>query len=130
MPPPPQFIVGHDAYGRPARFEAIHYSPKDRGLAIDCASSQRFAGSGGCRVAPQKSCRLSFGVLLLLGATMGLIIVAGARAHRLAALQMDFVASVSHELRTPVAAISVWVLGGQHGRWTRSRTRSKSRVME
>lgn len=48
---------------------------------------------------------LSFGVLLLLGISMLLIIYTSQRARRLAALQMDFVTGVSHELRTPVAAI-------------------------
>ncbi|HEV2988788.1 MAG TPA: HAMP domain-containing sensor histidine kinase [Candidatus Angelobacter sp.] len=48
---------------------------------------------------------LSFGVLLLLAASMGLIIVASQRAQRLARLQMDFVAAISHELRTPLAVI-------------------------
>jgi len=36
---------------------------------------------------------------------MGLIIFASRRAHKLAKLQLDFVASVSHELLTPLAAI-------------------------
>jgi signal transduction histidine kinase len=36
---------------------------------------------------------------------MALIIYASQRAHRLATLQMEFIAGVSHELRTPVAAI-------------------------
>jgi signal transduction histidine kinase len=48
---------------------------------------------------------LSFGVLLLLAVSMGLIIVSTQRARRLARLQMEFVAGVSHELRTPVAVI-------------------------
>jgi len=44
-------------------------------------------------------------VLLLLAATMVLVVVASQHAHKLANLQMDFVASVSHELRTPLAVI-------------------------
>jgi signal transduction histidine kinase len=36
---------------------------------------------------------------------MGLIIFASRRAHKLAKLQLDFVASVSHELLTPLTAI-------------------------
>ncbi|MGC2696831.1 MAG: histidine kinase dimerization/phospho-acceptor domain-containing protein, partial [Candidatus Angelobacter sp.] len=48
----------------------------------------------------------SFGVLILLAVTMGLILMASQRARRLARLQMDFVAGVSHELRTPLAVIS------------------------
>jgi signal transduction histidine kinase len=49
--------------------------------------------------------KLSFGVLLVLAASVALIVFNSQRARRLALLQMDFVAGVSHELRTPVAAI-------------------------
>jgi signal transduction histidine kinase len=49
---------------------------------------------------------ISFGVLLILGVTMAMVIVTTRRAQRLAMLQMDFVAGVSHELRTPLAVIS------------------------
>jgi signal transduction histidine kinase len=49
---------------------------------------------------------VSFGVLVLLAVTMGLVVAASQRARRLAMLQMDFVAGVSHELRTPLAVIS------------------------
>jgi signal transduction histidine kinase len=48
---------------------------------------------------------VSFGVLLLLGASMGLVLVTTTRAQRLAAQQIEFVAGVSHELRTPLAVI-------------------------
>ncbi len=48
---------------------------------------------------------LSFGVLLLLAISMGMIVVFTQRVQRLAKLQMDFVAGVSHELRTPLAVI-------------------------
>jgi signal transduction histidine kinase len=48
---------------------------------------------------------LSFGVLLLLAASMAMILVSTQKARRLAHLQMEFVAGVSHELRTPVAVI-------------------------
>jgi two-component system sensor histidine kinase SenX3 len=52
-----------------------------------------------------RNLEISFGVLLVLAASMALIIFNSQRARRLAMLQMDFVAAVSHELRTPVAAI-------------------------
>ncbi len=52
-----------------------------------------------------RNLEISFGVLILLAASMGLILFNSYRARRLALLQMDFVAGVSHELRTPVAAI-------------------------
>jgi signal transduction histidine kinase len=49
---------------------------------------------------------ISFGVLLVLGVTMAMVMMTARRAQRLATLQMDFVAGVSHELRTPLAVIS------------------------
>jgi signal transduction histidine kinase len=48
---------------------------------------------------------VSFGVLLLLSVSMGMVLVSTGRARRLAAQQMEFVAGVSHELRTPLAVI-------------------------
>ncbi len=49
---------------------------------------------------------ISFGVLLLLAATIAMLIAVTRRAHRLASLQMQFVAGISHELRTPLAVIA------------------------
>ena len=48
---------------------------------------------------------VSFGVLILLGAGLALVLVSTRRAQRLAEMQMEFVAGVSHELRTPLAVI-------------------------
>jgi signal transduction histidine kinase len=48
---------------------------------------------------------LSFGVLLLLTFTIGLLTVTSRRSQQIARQQMEFVAGVSHELRTPVAVI-------------------------
>jgi signal transduction histidine kinase len=48
---------------------------------------------------------LSSGILLLLTAAIGLIVVSSRRAQTLARQQMEFVAAVSHELRTPVSVI-------------------------
>ena len=48
---------------------------------------------------------LSFGILSVLVAAVGLILFNARRSERLAAQQMDFVATVSHELRTPLAVI-------------------------
>jgi signal transduction histidine kinase len=45
------------------------------------------------------------GVLLLLGASAAMVMLAAQRAGRLAERQMEFVAGVSHELRTPVTVI-------------------------
>jgi two-component system, OmpR family, sensor histidine kinase SenX3 len=55
--------------------------------------------------ARRRSLAISFGVLLLLGASIGLLLVSTRRAQRLAEQQMEFVAGVSHELRTPLAVI-------------------------
>ena len=49
---------------------------------------------------------ISFGVLLVLAAGIGIILISSQRARVLARLQMDFVAAVSHELRTPLTVIS------------------------
>ena len=48
---------------------------------------------------------LAFGMLALLVASGALVVVNAQRSERLAARQMDFVATVSHELRTPLAVI-------------------------
>ena len=53
----------------------------------------------------RRSLAISFGVLLLLGTSIGLLLVSTRRAQRLAEQQMEFVAGVSHELRTPLAVI-------------------------
>ncbi len=53
----------------------------------------------------RRNLAVSFGILLLLGTSMALILGYTQRAQRLAQVQMDFVAGVSHELRTPLAVI-------------------------
>jgi two-component system sensor histidine kinase SenX3 len=55
--------------------------------------------------ARRRSLTMSFGVLALLAISVGLIAINAQRSQRLAAQQMDFVATVSHELRTPLAVI-------------------------
>jgi len=56
-------------------------------------------------VARRRNLAASFGILLLLTVSVGLLAATSRRAHRLARQQMEFVAGVSHELRTPVAVI-------------------------
>ncbi|HXT71168.1 MAG TPA: HAMP domain-containing sensor histidine kinase [Vicinamibacterales bacterium] len=48
---------------------------------------------------------LSFGILGVLATSAFLVLVNARRSEKLAAQQLDFVATVSHELRTPVAVI-------------------------
>jgi signal transduction histidine kinase len=55
--------------------------------------------------ARRRNLALSFGVLAILSVSVLLISINAQRAERLAAQQMDFVATVSHELRTPLAVI-------------------------
>lgn len=53
----------------------------------------------------RRSIGISFGILLLLGASIILLVLSTRRAQRLAEQQMEFVAGVSHELRTPLSVI-------------------------
>lgn len=48
---------------------------------------------------------LSFGILGLLGGSVGLILISARRAQVLAQRQLEFVSAVSHEFRTPIAVI-------------------------
>jgi signal transduction histidine kinase len=48
---------------------------------------------------------ISLGILALLAATAGLLMVTTQRAQRLARQQIEFVAGVTHELHTPLTAI-------------------------
>ena len=68
---------------------------------------QHSAGSLDAAVANarRRNLWLSFGILAVLAASVGLIVINARRSERLAAQQMDFVATVSHELRTPLAVI-------------------------
>lgn len=70
-------------------------------------SIQHPAGSLDAAVtnARRRSLAISFGILLLLGASLAIIIMNTRRAERLAHRQMEFVSAVSHEFRTPLAVI-------------------------
>ncbi len=53
----------------------------------------------------RRNLAISFGVVILLGLSVGLMLLASRRTQALAERQMEFVAGVSHELRTPLAVI-------------------------
>jgi signal transduction histidine kinase len=91
-------------FGEPVRFDPIVYSSGQPAWQIVAKNRQ---GSVAAAVAGlrRRNLAVSFGVLAVLAATMGLILFTSQRARRLATLQMDFVAGVTHELRTPIAAI-------------------------
>ena len=68
---------------------------------------QHAAGSLDAAVANarRRNLWLSFGILGVLATSTFLVLLNARRSEKLAAQQMDFVATVSHELRTPVAVI-------------------------
>jgi signal transduction histidine kinase len=53
----------------------------------------------------QRDLSLSFGILVLLVLSMGMLLISTRRAQHLARLQMEFVTTISHELRTPLTVI-------------------------
>jgi signal transduction histidine kinase len=71
-------------------------------LILTHQSGSLEAAVGGAR---RRNLLVSSSILVVLGASMGLLILATRRAQRLAQQQMEFVATVSHELRTPLAVI-------------------------
>lgn len=105
--PPPNLSHEHNELGFPGalRVEVLHYSDHDPEwqLSVRHRKGSLEAVVAGMR---RKNLVISFAVLLILAASMGMIIITSQRARILARQQMDFVAAVSHELRTPVAVIS------------------------
>ena len=83
----------------PIRFDPIYSGgvEADWRLVVRHRKGSVEAAVAGLR---HRNLALSFGVLLVLAASMALIIFNSHRARRLAMLQMEFVAGVSHELRT------------------------------
>jgi len=90
--------------GGPPILQVLHYAPEEREWQLLVRNRQGSLESmvAGLR---RRTLAISFGVLLLLGASTAMLFVTSQRARKLARLQMDFVACVSHELRTPVAVI-------------------------
>ena len=96
---------GNDLEGSFIRLDPFHYTASERDweIIVKHRKGSMEAAVAGMR---RRNLALSFGVLLVLALTMGLIVFTSQRARRLAQLQMDFVAGVSHELRTPLTVIS------------------------
>jgi len=94
----------HMAIG-PVRFGALHLGgdSSDWTLVVQHKDGSLEDSVAAIR---RRNLAMSFGVLLVLAATMGIVVITSQRARRLAKLQMDFVAAVSHELRTPLTVIS------------------------
>jgi signal transduction histidine kinase len=110
--PPPRHQHGaprHDRnvffFSGPIRLEPLHYASADSDWQLLVRHRQGSLEAVVTRLR-HRNLALSFGVLLVLAAGIGIIVVSSQRARILARLQMDFVAAVSHELRTPLAVIS------------------------
>ena len=92
----PQKIEIHRPFNRPLDSEGDwQLLVKHRAGSLDAAVAN----------VRRRNLSISFGVLLLLGVSVGFIVLSSRRAERLAKQQMEFVAGVSHELRTPLAVI-------------------------
>ncbi len=88
----------------PVRIEPIHYTPDDEDWQM-LAQHRKGSLEAAVTYMRRRNLAVSFAVLLLLGGSMGMLLVSSRRAQTLARLQMDFVTGVSHELRTPLAVI-------------------------
>ncbi|MBI1872302.1 MAG: hypothetical protein HYS05_00255 [Acidobacteria bacterium] len=86
---------GEAAGGPPSATSAWQLLVTHRAGSVDAA----------IRAARTRNLTISFGILLLFGTSIALLVVSTERARRLADRQMEFVAAVSHELRTPLAVI-------------------------
>ena len=98
----PEFRAGFSGL---VRIEPLRLSPDDRGWQLVVQHREGSLEAAVARLR-RRNLVIGFGVLLVMAATMGILIVTTHRAQRLAKLQMDFVTGVSHELRTPLAVIS------------------------
>jgi signal transduction histidine kinase/type II secretory pathway pseudopilin PulG len=106
--------------GNPREFDRRHDIPppqekmepreRERGLREGGLFEMRLINREGSLEAAVNNNRLrnigiSFGVLLLLGASIVFLLLSTNRARRLARQQLEFVAGISHELRTPLAVL-------------------------
>ena len=95
-------IEGQDGAQNAARPEVQMQDAGRWRLLVQHQSGSLEAAVGQVR---RRNLTISFGVLLLLSVSVGMLTLTSRRAERLARQQMEFVAGVSHELRTPVAVI-------------------------
>ncbi len=103
LPPPPGAASGRGRPGdTPARWRVL-VQHESGSLETAVAAVRR------------RNLAISFGVLLVLSVSVGLLTMTSRRSHRLARQQMEFVAGVSHELRTPVAVIRSAAENLSHG---------------
>jgi len=100
--PPGQLDARTAVAGRAGGPDPARNQPARWRLMVQHQSGSLEAAVNGART---RNLALSFGVLLLLTFTIGLLTVTSRRAQQVAKQQMEFVAGVSHELRTPVAVI-------------------------
>jgi signal transduction histidine kinase len=90
-PPQAHAVVGEAFFNQSSwKVIAVH-----RAGSLDAAVAQ----------VRRRNLLISFGILAVLAASTGIVLVSTARAQRLARQQMEFVSAVSHELRTPLAVI-------------------------
>jgi signal transduction histidine kinase len=99
------FSIVVDSRGN--RGEVFNFSARPVSRAAWQLVLQHPAGSLDAAVgqARRRNLWLSFGILAVLAAGVGLIVINAERSRKLAVQQMDFVATVSHELRTPLTVI-------------------------
>lgn len=97
---------GAEAHGQnpPLRIQPIHYRPNDRGWML-IARHRKGSVEAAVVALYRRNLTVDFGVLLVLAAMIATMVISVRRAHQLAQMRMDFVASVSHELRTPLTGI-------------------------
>jgi signal transduction histidine kinase len=96
----------------------VHFEPLDRsadGVWKLVVRHQRGSVEAAVAALRRRNLAVSFGVLLLLAVSMGIIVISSQRANRLAQLQMEFIAGVSHEVRTPLAVIASAAENMAHG---------------